>query len=134
MELSKRVQALSPSSTLAISAKAKELRESGYDVMGLGVGEPDFNTPTYILEAAKQAMDEGLTKYTPSGGIPELKNAIIEKFQTDNGLSYDTNEIIVTVGAKYALYALCQTVLNENDEVIVPTPYCVSYPVHDIVR
>src|SRR5699024_9786480 len=130
MELSKRVQALSPSSTLAISAKAKELRESGHDVIGLGVGEPDFNTPTYILEAAKRAMDEGHTKYTPSGGIIELKKAIIEKFKNDNHLMYESDEIIITVGAKYALYALFQTILNEEDEVIVPTPYWVSYPEH----
>ena len=130
MNLSKRVQSLTPSSTLAISAKAKELKDSGHDVIGLGVGEPDFNTPTYIIEAAKKAMDKGLTKYTPSGGIPELKKAIIEKFKTDNHLTYEPNQIIVTTGAKYALYALFQVALNEGDEVIIPTPYWVSYPEH----
>ncbi len=130
MELSNRVQALSPSSTLAISAKAKELKDQGYDVIGLGVGEPDFNTPNYIIEAAKFSMDKGYTKYTPSGGIPELKKAISNKFKIDNNLEYQLNEIIVTVGAKYALYALCQVFLNDGDEVIIPTPYWVSYPEH----
>lgn len=130
MELSNRVQALSPSSTLAISAKAKELKDQGYDVIGLGVGEPDFNTPEYIIKAAKTSIDKGFTKYTPSGGIPELKKAIINKFKIDNQLEYELNQIIVTVGAKYALYALCQVILNEGDEVIVPTPYWVSYPEH----
>src|SRR5690625_385333 len=108
MKLSKRVQLLSPSPTLAISAKAKELRDMGHDVIGLGVGEPDFNTPTYIIEAAKTAMDKGFTKYTPSGGIPELKKAIVEKLKTDNNLHYTEKEVIVTTGAKYALYALFQ--------------------------
>lgn len=130
MELSKRVKALSPSSTLAISAKAKELRDQGHDVIGLGVGEPDFNTPDYIIKAAKEAMDQGLTKYTPAGGIIELKQAIIDKFKKDNRLEYQPNEIIVTAGAKYALFALFQVLLDENDEVIIPTPYWVSYPEH----
>lgn len=130
MELSKRVQALSPSSTLAISAKAKELRQKGYDVIGLGVGEPDFNTPDYIIEAAKAAMDKGHTQYTPAGGIIELKKAIGKKLMKDNGLSYDTNEIIVTTGAKYALFALFQVILDDEDEVIIPSPYWVSYPEH----
>src|SRR5699024_2999911 len=102
MKLSERVLALSPSSTLAIQAKARELRDEGHDVIGLGVGEPDFNTPNYILNAAQKAMEEGETKYTPSGGIVPLKDAVIEKLQTDNGLTYNRNEIIVTTGAKYA--------------------------------
>src|SRR5690606_12135404 len=130
MELSKRAKALSPSSTLAISAKAKELRDQGHDVIGLGVGEPDFNTPDYIIKAAKEAMDQGMTKYTPAGGIIELKQAIIDKFKKDNKLEYQPNEIIVTAGAKYALFALFQVLLDENDEVIIPTPYWVSYPEH----
>lgn len=130
MELSKRVQSLSGSPTLAISAKAKQLKDEGHDVIGLGVGEPDFNTPTYIMDAAKKAMDEGMTKYTPAGGIPALKTAIVEKLQTDHHLTYETNQVIVTTGAKYALYALFQVVLNEGDEVIIPTPYWVSYPEH----
>ena len=128
MELANRVKTLSPSSTLAITAKAKELKQQGHDVIGLGAGEPDFNTPNYILEAAKKAMDEGLTKYTPAGGIVELKNAINEKFEKDNGLSYALDQIIVTTGAKHALYTLFQVLLNQGDEVIVPSPYWVSYP------
>src|SRR5690606_5063293 len=130
MQLSKRVLALSPSSTLAIQAKAKELKEQGYDVIGLGVGEPDFNTPEYILKAAQKAMEQGETKYTPSGGIIPLKDAIIEKLKLDNQLEYTRNEIIVTTGAKYALYAAFQSLLDEGDEVIIPTPYWVSYIEH----
>lgn len=128
MELANRVKTLSPSSTLAISAKAKELKKQGFDVIGLGVGEPDFNTPDYILDAATKAMQEGMTKYTPAGGIVELKQAIINKFKADNGLSYSVDQIIVTTGAKHALYTLFQVLLNDGDEVIVPSPYWVSYP------
>ncbi|HEY4602489.1 MAG TPA: pyridoxal phosphate-dependent aminotransferase [Cerasibacillus sp.] len=128
MELATRVMNLTPSSTLAISAKAKALKSEGHDVIGLGVGEPDFNTPQYILDAASQAMLDGLTKYTPSGGIPELKHAIAKKFKEDNKLDYELDEIIVTTGAKHALYTLFQVILNPGDEVIVPTPYWVSYP------
>lgn len=128
MKLANRVNTLTPSSTLAISAKAKELKQQGHDVIGLGVGEPDFNTPAYIIEAAKKAMDEGMTKYTPAGGIIELKASIGKKFQRDNNLSYEYNEIIVTTGAKHALFTLFQVILNEADEVIVPSPYWVSYP------
>ena len=130
IELAERVETLSPSSTLAISAKAKALKEAGHDVIGLGVGEPDFNTPDYIIEAASNAMQVGHTKYTPSSGIVELKQAIIEKFKDDNDLTYRPDEIIVTTGAKYALYATFQTLLNQGDEVIIPTPYWVSYPEH----
>jgi aspartate aminotransferase len=128
MEIANRVKTLTPSTTLAITAKAKELKLKGYDVIGLGAGEPDFNTPDYILQAAKNAMEQGRTKYTPAGGINELKQAIIDKLMTDNSLSYDMNQIIVTSGAKHALYTLFQVILNEDDEVIVPTPYWVSYP------
>lgn len=128
MDLSKRVQTLTPSSTLAITAKAKALKAEGHDVIGLGAGEPDFNTPEYILQAAKNAMDSGQTKYTPSGGIPALKEAIKKKFANDNNLDYEADEIIVTTGAKHALYTLFQVLLNEDDEVIVPAPYWVSYP------
>ncbi len=128
MELANRVKTLSPSSTLAITAKANELKKQGHDVIGLGAGEPDFNTPENILDAAEDAMRNGFTKYTPSGGIPELKQAIVDKFQTDNGLSYTPEEIIVTTGAKHALYTLFQVLLNKDDEVIVPAPYWVSYP------
>src|SRR5690625_2323937 len=128
MELAKRVQTLTPSSTLAISAMAAQLRNEGHDVIGLGVGEPDFNTPDYIIQAAEQAMKEGKTKYTPSGGILELKEAMSDKFRRDNHLDYSVDEIIVTIGAKHALYTLFQVLLNENDEVIIPAPYWVSYP------
>jgi aspartate aminotransferase len=127
LKLSKRVQQLAPSPTLAITAKAKALKQEGHDVIGLGAGEPDFNTPEHILEAAKEAMDAGLTKYTASSGIPELKKAIIEKLKKDNGLDYEPGQIIVTVGAKHALYNLFQALLDEGDEVIVPAPYWVSY-------
>src|SRR5699024_9941042 len=98
MKLAKRVNALTPSSTLAISQKAAELKAEGHNVIGLGVGEPDFNTPDYIIEAAKEAMDKGFTKYTASGGIIELKEAIINKFKKDNSLTYKAEEIIVTTG------------------------------------
>lgn len=128
MELANRVQSLTQSSTIAISSKAKELKGAGHNVISLGFGEPDFNTPSYIIEAAKKAMDNGLTKYTPAGGVPELKQVISEKFKTDHHLDYTTDQIIVTTGAKYALFALFQVLLNEGDEVIVPTPYWVSYP------
>lgn len=128
MELSNRVKTLTPSSTLAITAKANELKKAGYNVIGLGAGEPDMNTPDYILESAKKAMEDGFTKYTPSGGITELKTAISKKFKRDNGLSYSNDQIIVTSGAKHALYTLFQVLLNEGDEVIIPGPYWVSYP------
>ena len=126
--LAKRVKTLTPSSTLAITAKAKELKEQGIDVIGLGAGEPDFNTPQNILDAAVLSMEKGLTKYTPAGGLPVLKQAIIDKLSRDNNLTYKANEIIVGVGAKHVLYTLFQVILNEGDEVIIPIPYWVSYP------
>lgn len=126
--LANRVMALTPSSTLAITAKAKELKEQGEDVIGLGAGEPDFNTPQHIIDAAVKAMNEGLTKYTPSAGLPALKQAIIEKFKVDQGITYKPNEIIVGNGAKHVLYTLFQVLLNDGDEVIIPAPYWVSYP------
>lgn len=128
VNLANRVTALTPSTTLAITAKAKELKEQGIDVIGLGAGEPDFNTPEHILEAAVQSMKDGHTKYTPSAGLPALKKAIIQKFEKDQGLTYQLNEIIVADGAKHALYTLFQVILNDGDEVIIPTPYWVSYP------
>ncbi|WP_191560990.1 pyridoxal phosphate-dependent aminotransferase [Metabacillus idriensis] len=128
MKLADRVSALTPSSTLAITAKAKELKAAGHDVIGLGAGEPDFNTPQFIIDAAIQAMNEGQTKYTPSGGLAELKKEIIGKFQNDQGLTYKPNEIIICTGAKHALYTLFQVLLNEGEEVIIPAPYWVSYP------
>jgi aspartate aminotransferase len=128
VKLANRVLALTPSTTLAITAKAKELKDQGVDVIGLGAGEPDYNTPQHILDAATRSMNEGHTKYTPSAGLPALKKAIIDKFERDQGLSYKPNEIIVGNGAKHVLYTLFQVLLNEGDEVIIPTPYWVSYP------
>ncbi|RUL55502.1 MULTISPECIES: pyridoxal phosphate-dependent aminotransferase [Lysinibacillus] len=126
--LANRVKTLSPSATLAITAKAKELKEQGIDVIGLGAGEPDFNTPQNILDAALDSMNQGFTKYTPAGGLPALKKAIIDKLLRDNNLEYKQNEIIVGIGAKHVLYTLFQVILNEGDEVIIPIPYWVSYP------
>jgi aspartate aminotransferase len=128
IQLAGRVGALTPSSTLAITAKAKELKAQGKDVIGLGAGEPDFNTPQPIIDAAVKSMNEGFTKYTPSGGLPELKKEIAAKLKADQGLDYQLNEIIVTNGAKHGLYTLFQVLLNEGDEVIIPIPYWVSYP------
>ncbi|KON90267.1 aspartate aminotransferase [Sporosarcina globispora] len=128
MQLAQRVKALTPSTTLAITAKAKELKAQGHDVIGLGAGEPDFNTPQHIIDAAVKSMNEGHTKYTPSAGLPALKKEIAAKFKKDQGLDYDASEIIVTNGAKHGLYTLFQVLLNEGDEVIIPTPFWVSYP------
>lgn len=128
MNLAKRVSTLTPSTTLAITAKAKELKAQGFDVIGLGAGEPDFNTPRHIIDEAVKAMNEGYTKYTPSGGLVSLKEAIIEKFKRDQQIEYKPSEIIVCTGAKHALYTLFQVILDEGDEVIIPTPYWVSYP------
>jgi aspartate aminotransferase len=128
IKLAKRVKALTPSTTLAITAKAAELKAQGYDVIGLGAGEPDFNTPQHIIEAALQSMNAGYTKYTPSAGLPALKKAIIDKFKQDQEIEYKLNELIVVNGAKHALYTLFQVILDEGDEVIIPTPYWVSYP------
>ncbi|OEH93417.1 pyridoxal phosphate-dependent aminotransferase [Bacillus solimangrovi] len=128
MKLANRVSALTPSTTLEITAKAKALKAEGHDVIGLGAGEPDFNTPQHIIDAANQSMNEGQTKYTPAGGLPALKEAIIEKFKHDQGITYKPSEIIVGTGAKHALYTLFQVLLNPGDEVIIPIPYWVSYP------
>ncbi|WP_318617372.1 pyridoxal phosphate-dependent aminotransferase [Sporosarcina sp. YIM B06819] len=126
--LASRVNTLSPSTTLAITAKAKEMKESGIDVIGLGAGEPDYNTPDNIIEAAYRSLKEGKTKYTPAGGLPALKDAIIDKLQNDQNLSYARNEIMVGIGAKHVLYTMFQVMLDPGDEVIIPTPYWVSYP------
>lgn len=129
-KLSKRVQQLTPSPTLAIAAKAKALKDAGKDVIGLGAGEPDFNTPDHILQAAIDAMQKGETKYTPSAGIPQLRKAIAKKFAQENGLTYNEKQISVTVGAKQALYNLFQVLLDEGDEVVIQAPYWVSYLDH----
>ncbi|MGP1908178.1 pyridoxal phosphate-dependent aminotransferase [Metabacillus sp. JX24] len=128
MKLADRVSALTPSTTLAITAKAKELKAAGHDVIGLGAGEPDFNTPQHIMDAAVNAMNAGQTKYTPAGGLAELKKEIISKFERDQGIAYKPGEVIVCSGAKHALYTLFQVLLNDGDEVIIPAPYWVSYP------
>nr|WP_318240671.1 pyridoxal phosphate-dependent aminotransferase [Sporosarcina gallistercoris] len=127
-QLASRVTTLSPSTTLAITAKAKEMKESGIDVIGLGAGEPDYNTPEPILDAAWRSMKEGKTKYTPSGGLPALKDAVIGKLERDQGLTYTRTEIMIGIGAKHVLYTLFQTILDPMDEVIIPAPYWVSYP------
>lgn len=127
MRLSKKVREITPSSTLAISAKAQELKKQGKDVIGLGVGEPDFNTPNYIIEAAYEAMKSGKTRYTPSSGVPELKEVIVKKLKRDNQLDYKPSEVIVTTGAKHALYTAFEAILEQDDEVIIPAPYWVSY-------
>jgi aspartate aminotransferase len=122
------VNTLTPSTTLAITAKAKQMKDSGIDIIGLGAGEPDFNTPDNILEAAISSMKEGKTKYTPSGGLVELKDAVINKLNRDQQLTYTRNELMIGIGAKHVLYTLFQVILDPNDEVIIPTPYWVSYP------
>ncbi|MBF0309857.1 MAG: pyridoxal phosphate-dependent aminotransferase [Magnetococcales bacterium] len=126
--LSRRIQQVKPSATLAVAAKAKELQAQGRDVVNLGTGEPDFDTPKHIKKAAIKALRQGFTKYTAVGGIPELKEALVAKFRKDSGLEYKTNEVIVTVGGKQAFYNLAQATLDPGDEVIIPAPYWVSYP------
>ena len=126
--LSERAKKIKPSPTLAINAKAKAMKASGVDVVNFGVGEPDFDTPDNIKEAAIKAIREGFTKYTPVGGIDALKDAIIEKFRNDNGLEYAREEIIVSCGAKHSLYNIAQALYGPGDEVIIPSPYWVSYP------
>jgi len=128
MKLSKRVETLTPSTTLAITAKAKELKQQGINVISFGAGEPDYNTPDHIIEAAYQSMKEGQTKYTPAAGLPELRKAICEKLKTDNDLTYDISNICVCSGAKHALYNIFQVMCDPGDEVIIPIPYWVSYP------
>ena len=126
-----RMQQVKPSPTLAVAAKAAQMRAEGLDVIGLGAGEPDFDTPQHIKDAAIAAIEGGFTKYTPVDGIVELKEAVRDKFRRDNGLDYKLNQILVSVGGKQSCYNLCQAFINEGDEVIIPAPYWVSYP--DIV-
>ncbi|MDA8078098.1 MAG: pyridoxal phosphate-dependent aminotransferase [Nitrospiraceae bacterium] len=126
--LSERAKKIKPSPTLAIDSRAKAMKASGVDVISFGVGEPDFDTPDYIKEAAAKAMRDGFTKYTPVGGIDPLKDAVIEKFRADNGLDYRREEIIVSSGAKHSLYNIAQAIYGPGDEVLIPSPYWVSYP------
>ena len=129
--LSKRVQAIKPSPTLAVTARAAKLKAEGKDIIGLGAGEPDFDTPQHIKAAAIDAINRGFTKYTAVGGIPSLKQAIIAKFKRDNGLDYTAKQILVSCGGKQSFFNLALAVINPGDEVIIPAPYWVSYP--DIV-
>ena len=126
--VSERAKRVKPSPTLAMDTKAKEMKSQGIDVIGFGVGEPDFDTPDNIKEAAVKAIRDGHTKYTPVGGIPQLKDAIAEKLRKDNGLLYKREEIIVSCGAKHSLYNIAQAILSPGDEVVIPSPYWVSYP------
>jgi aspartate aminotransferase len=119
---------IKPSPTLAVTAKANALKAAGHNVVGLGAGEPDFDTPDFIKEAAIQSLNDGFTKYTPVGGTAGLKKAIIAKFERDNGLKYAPEQILVSCGAKHSIYNVMQAVLNKDDEVIIPAPYWVSYP------
>ncbi|MDX1588787.1 MAG: pyridoxal phosphate-dependent aminotransferase [Oleiphilaceae bacterium] len=132
VQLSHRVQQIKPSPTLAVTSKAAELRAAGKDIIGLGAGEPDFDTPEHIKEAANRALREGKTKYTAVDGTPGLKQAIIRKFQRDNGLDYEPGEILVSSGGKQSFFNLALALLNPGDEVIIPAPYWVSYP--DMVK
>lgn len=126
--LSNRVQRVKPSLTLVITAKAAELKRAGKNIISLGAGEPDFETPDNIKAAGIKAIEQGETRYTAVDGIPELKQAIQAKFKRDNGLDYQANEILVSSGGKQSFYNLCQAVLEDGDEVIIPAPYWVSYP------
>lgn len=128
IKLSQRVQSIKPSPTLAITARAAELRSAGKDIIGLGAGEPDFDTPVHIKQAAIEAMNKGQTKYTAVDGTADLKNAIVKKFARDNGLDYQLNQILVSCGGKQSFFNLAQAMLQSGDEVIIPAPYWVSYP------
>ena len=128
LTLSKKAQAVKPSSTLAITAKAKELMSKGIDVVGFGAGEPDFNTPDNICDAAIKAIHDGFTKYTPADGILELKKAVCDKFQSFNKISYEPSQIVVSNGGKHSLTNIFEAICNPGDEVIIPTPYWLSYP------
>lgn len=128
IKLSQRVQSIKPSPTLAITARAAALRAEGKDIIGLGAGEPDFDTPDHIKQAAVEALNKGQTKYTAVDGTAELKSAIIKKFSRDNGLTYEANQILVSCGGKQSFFNLAQALLESGDEVIIPAPYWVSYP------
>src|SRR5437660_4629129 len=126
--ISQRAASLSPSLTLAIDAKAKQMKAEGQDVVGFGAGEPDFDTPQHIKDAAIKALSDGFTKYTPASGIPELRQAIADKFKRENGLAYKPSQIIVSCGGKHSCFNVMLATCEEGDEVIVPAPYWLSYP------
>lgn len=123
-----RAAGISPSLTLAITAKAKAMKAAGEPVISFGVGEPDFNTPDFIIQAAKDAMDKGYTKYTPSSGLPALKKAVCEKLKRENGLDYEPSQIVISNGAKHSIFNACFATIEEGDEVIIPAPYWLTYP------
>lgn len=125
---SDRAASLTPSVTLAIDAKAKEMKAAGIDVVGFGTGQPDFDTPDFVKDAAKKALDDGFTKYTPAAGTPELRQGIADKFERENGLKYDATQIVVSCGGKHSCFNVMMTLCQEGDEVIVPAPYWLSYP------
>jgi aspartate aminotransferase len=127
-KISHRAASLAPSLTLAIDSKAKQLKAEGQDVVGFGAGEPDFDTPQHIKDAAAKALADGFTKYTPSSGIPELRQAIADKFKRDNALSYKPSQIIVSCGGKHSCYNVILATCEEGDEVVIPSPYWLSYP------
>jgi aspartate aminotransferase len=127
-KISARASALSPSLTLAIDSKAKQMKADGQDVVGFGAGEPDFDTPKHIKDAAIKALNDGFTKYTPASGIPELRQAIADKFKKENGLTYKPSQIIVSCGGKHSCYNVILATCQEGDEVIIPAPYWLSYP------
>jgi len=128
MGIAKRAQAIKPSPTLATAAKAKAMKAQGLDVVDFGVGEPDFDTPENVKQAGIKAIQSGFTKYTPAGGIDELKEAVIEKFKDDNGLQYEKSQILISCGAKHSLYNIAEALFDPGDEIIIPSPYWVSYP------
>lgn len=128
IKLSNRVQTIKPSPTLAVTARAAALRAAGQDIIGLGAGEPDFDTPEHIKQAARDAINAGKTKYTAVDGTAELKTAIINKLQRDNGLEYQMDQVLVSCGGKQSFFNLAQALLNDGDEVVIPAPYWVSYP------
>src|ERR1700690_581895 len=128
VSLSKRVQKVKPSPTLAVTARAAKLKAEGKDIIGLGAGEPDFDTPVHIADAGVDAIRKGITRYTNVDGTPELKDAIIAKFKRDNGLTYERNQILVSSGAKQTCFNVCPALLDPGDECVIPAPYWVSYP------
>lgn len=128
MKISKTAQSVSASVTMAVTARAKQLKAEGVDVVSFGAGEPDFDTPDFIKEAAKNALDAGKTKYSPAAGIIELRQEIARKLKEENGLTYQPNQIVVTCGAKHAVYEAIHAIVDPGDAVLIPTPYWVSYP------
>ena len=132
LSLSRLVMEMQESATLKMAKLARELKAKGQDVIDLSLGEPDFDTPVHIKEAAKKALDEGYTKYTPVNGLQELREAIVRKLGRENGLQYTANQIVVSNGAKQSVYNLCTALLDPGDEVIIPAPYWVSY--YEIIK